>query len=146
MVLKWKRLHPHALEPTKAYEGDAGWDLPILRDTWVPLGQLVDIHTGIAVDIPIGYYGRIVSRSSTPRRRGLIVIEGIIDAGYRGELYAATYCMNTHLVNEIGGVKLNRGESIAQLIISPVPDMELEEAEELSQSERGKRGFGSSGR
>jgi dUTP pyrophosphatase len=120
--------------------------LHILEDTWVPLNEGVDVPTGLAVAIPEGHYGRIVARSSALRRKKLQLQEGIIDAGYRGPLFSYAYCPLTEWTKIRGGVQLERGESIAQLIVTPVPKVEWEEVQELPESVRGEAGFGSSGR
>lgn len=141
-----KRLDEDALLPALAYEDDAGHDLLILEDTWILANSGKDVRTGIAVAIPPGYYGRICGRSSALRKRGLLVIEGVIDCQFRGELHSYVYCPTTPESELNGGVQLWRGDSVAQLIISPIPKVEWEEVDELPASERGTKGFGSSGR
>ena len=135
------RVHPDAKEPFYAYTGDAGLDLHVLEDTWIPPGQGVDVRSGVAVAIPDGFYGRIVGRSSSLRKRGLLVSEGVIDSGFRGELFV--YARN---IGNLEAVQLRQGDSIGQLIVSPVPNVELRWVTDLPQSERGENGFGSSGR
>ena len=143
-LVQIKKLHPDAILPMNAYGNDAGWDLHIIEDTFINRGLGKDVRTGVAVSIPPGWYGRIIGRSSAFRKKGLMVVEGIIDAGYTGELYSYVYCpvLSTPGI----GVQLKRGESVAQLIVSPVPTVEWEEVDELPNTERGARGFGSSGR
>jgi dUTP pyrophosphatase len=108
---------PNARNPTQAYRGDVGWDLYVLEDTLVLLGTSRDVRTGISVAIPDGYYGRIVGRSSAFRKKNVLVLEGILEAG----------------------------SSVAQLIIQRVEWVFWTLADELPESERGTRGFGSSG-
>lgn len=140
MRLRVKRLHEDAHPLVRAYENDAGLDLHVLEETNIPPRAAMDVRTGVAVAIPPGFYGRVVGRSSALRRRGLMVMEGIIDSGFRGELYS--YALNTtDLV-----VTLLPGDSIAQLIVTPVPVVTPVEYDELPPSVRGDRGFGSSGR
>lgn len=127
-------------ELTKAYDGDAGFDLPVAGDWYIEPGVSHDIPTGIRVAIPEGYYGRITGRSSAHRKHGITVREGIIDSGFRGELFTYMTNENAH------GVELNHGQRLAQLIISPVPAIHPALAESLPESERGAKGFGSSGR
>lgn len=153
MIVEWVKLYEYAHMPTQAYEGDAGWDLTICEDVVIPEGEGRDVRTGIAVAIPRGYYGRIVGRSSALRKKGVLVVEGIIDAGFRGELFCfAHYPMEPLRIQDpvgtaSGRVKiLKTGTSIAQLIISPIPTVEWSEVVELNTSERGTSGFGSSGR
>lgn len=138
--LQIKLLDPDARMPFNAYGNDAGWDLHVLRAWCVPAGEGTDVPTGVAVAIPDGWYGRIVGRSSAFRKKGLIVMEGTIDAGFRGELYS--YCYNPGPVD----VWLEPGDSVAQLIVLPVPTVEWHQVGELPPSSRGTNGFGSSGR
>lgn len=148
MNVEFVALHHHAIMPYQAYEGDAGWDLFALEDTLVPIGQPTDIRTGIAIAIPHGHYGRIVHRSSTPRKRGLMVLEGIIDSGFRGELFACAYTWVRPIdisITEFPGTEVRAGESIAQLIVQKVEPVEWIFVDELTASTRGERGFGSSG-
>lgn len=140
MIIHWKRLDPAAMEPLNAYGDDAGWDLHAIRPVYIEPGTGMDVPTGVAVAIPPGHYGRIVGRSSTLRKRGLMVMEGIIDCGFRGELYA--YAFNPGRDT----VKVEPGQSIAQLIVSPVPLCSWQEVGDLPVSARGDNGFGSSGR
>lgn len=133
------RLHDRALLPTRAYDGDAGWDLYVDGDAYLTPGQVTDVPTGLAVAIPDGHYGRIVGRSSTHRRRGLSVVEGVIDAGYRGPLFAGVWNPGEK------GVSIPDGERLAQLIVTAVPSHPLVEVDSLPESQRGANGFGSSG-
>lgn len=147
----FKKLDPQAVEPRNAYGDDAGWDLFALNDTMIPEGGGVDVRTGLAIALPSGYYGRIVARSSTMRRRGLMVLEGIIDAGFRGELFSYVYSpvLLESLVESRGQMTTSKvvqaGESVAQLIIQKCEPVFWTERRELEASPRGVKGFGSSG-
>jgi dUTP pyrophosphatase len=134
-----KRLHPDATLPTKAYNGDAGWDLYSVERVLVGAGQKADIPTGIAVAVPEGYVGVIVGRSSTWRKHQSMTILGVIDAGYRGELFA---CVRS---DGRVGFQVDKGERVAQMLILPVPDMWCDWVDELPDSHRGEKGWGSSG-
>lgn len=144
------KLDPRAEQPTQAYEGDVGWDLQVLEDTFIRAGEGVDVRTGVAVALPVGYFGRIVGRSSALRRKGLLVVEGVIDAGFRGELFSFVYNPGIdHLnANYDGGwgIWLERGQSVAQLIVHRVEPARFVEVKQLEDSARGTAGFGSSGR
>ena len=137
MTLKVKRLTDTARLPERNNATDAGFD--IFSDTDYDLRDFKEmvktVATGIAVEIPTGYYGRLVARSGNTIKTGLRVYEGTIDSGYRGEVMVM--CSGDHTVRA--------GDKIAQLIIQPLPRIELQEAEELSESDRGVKGFGSSG-
>lgn len=167
MKLKVKKLYPGAILPKKAHSTDAGFDLFALESVYVSMPEMENkafaISTGIAVEIPKGYYGRIVGRSGKTLKTPLKVFEGIIDSDYRGEIkimaevrrsasydalvgdaenepweYSGMLPLSSYIVNE--------DEKIAQLIISPLPDFEVEEVKELSDTVRGDGGFGSTGK
>lgn len=137
------RDHPDAMLPTKAYDDDAGWDLFVDKDVQIWPGSVTDVPTGVRVAIREGMYGRIVGRSSTHRKLGLSVVEGIIDAGYRGPLFAALWNPTD------APISLGRGSRVSQLILAEVPLDPLHvvgRPDDLPPSERGDNGFGSSGR
>ncbi len=127
--------------PVAGYQGDAGWDLIVSRDTKVPVDGFADVPCGIRIELPEGYWARITGRSSTIRKRHLHIAEGIIDNGYRGELFCAAWNLGDE------PVRIGRGERIAQLIPFKLerPEMKLVEVDELGESDRGEAGFGSTG-
>lgn len=129
-------------QPTRAHDDDAGFDLYVSDTTIVGAHSFVDIPTGIAVEIPQDCWGLLTGRSSTLRNRGLLVINGVIDPGYRGELYSAVWNLTDH------DVTIETGERLAQLIIMPntTRSFAMVEVESLSAHERGTKGFGSSGK
>lgn len=133
------RLDLDAQIPAKAYSDDAGFDLVCVEDCDVAPREVADIRTGIAIAMPPGWWGRIIGRSSTLRKHGLIVNEGIIDAGFRGELFTGVY--NPGLIPKT----VHKGDRLAQLLFLPVPTVHWVERTELPPSERGENGFGSSG-
>lgn len=142
--VEFKVVGENATMPRNAYGNDAGWDLFCSEEVVVPPWTPVDVHTGIAVAIPDGYYGRIVHRSSAPRKRGLLVLEGIIDSGFRGELFTCVWGWgNGGFLSTPQVVRV--GESIAQLIVQRVEPVRFQRVMELADSLRGERGFGSSG-
>lgn len=135
-----KKLHPDAKVPTLVHHGDVGYDLYLLGDHQLLPGERRDLPTGIAIAMENRIYGRITGRSSSTRR-GLYVAEGIIDSGYRGELFA--YAVNQS--NEY--LELHHHDRIAQLVfawaVRPVVIDAMEK--ELPPSDRGARGLGSTG-
>ena len=138
------KLDPEASEPTQGTKSAAGWDLRALEETVVSKGSSTKIRTGIAVAIPEGWEGQIRSRSSLGAK-GMIMPNGVgtIDSDYRGELMVlATW------IGDGDSIKLAKGERIAQMLIAPVPITTYREVtfEQLSTTERGEGGFGSSGR
>ena len=141
MKIKFKKLSPSAVMPRKAHASDAGFDLTCTRFE-VKNGQLFTYHTDIAVEIPDGHVGLLFPRSSVFKQDLFLTNSvGVVDSGYRGEVMFKF----KHIASE---VKKNYqvGDRIGQLIIIPYPDVEFVEAEELSDSERGAGGYGSSGR
>ena len=138
------KLDPEASEPTQGSNSAAGWDLRALEDTIVVKGSSTKIRTGLAVAIPEGWEGQIRSRSSLGAK-GMIMPNGVgtIDSDYRGELMVLA-----KWIGEGDVIELKKGERIAQMLIAPVPITTYKEVrfEELSKTERGKGGFGSSGK
>ncbi len=138
------RLDSEASQPTQGTKSAAGWDLRALEDTVVMKGSSTKIRTGLAVAIPEGWEGQIRSRSSLGAK-GMIMPNGVgtIDSDYRGELLVlATW------IGEGDSIRLAKGERIAQMLIAPVPLTTFKEVsfDELSTTDRGEGGFGSSGR
>lgn len=128
--------------PTKGHADDAGFDLYVKGHHWIPAGEFRDLDCGVSVRIPDGYWGMITGRSSTIRNRGLLVVQGIIDAGYRGPLFAAVW--NLRNIEAY----INDGERLAQLLIFPnvAEYWQPQRVDELPGSARGNSGFGSTGR
>lgn len=129
------------LQPTRAFPGDAGFDLVVSKPVRIAIDQFVDVPCGISVQFPPGVWGMITGRSSTLRKRGLLVAQGIIDQGYRGPLYAGVKNLSGS-VQEIAA-----GERIAQLIPFPVlaDGLSFVRVERLDPHARGAQGFGSTG-
>jgi dUTP pyrophosphatase len=141
MELKVKLLDQDAKLPTKAYPGDAAFDLYSIEAVMLKPGQTVKIRTGIALEIPEGYYGQIADRSSLAKC-GIKVFGGVIDSKYRGEVQVLMSNLDTF---ERIWQPLPLGARIAQLIILPVPHTAIVEVTELESTERADKGFGSSG-
>jgi dUTP pyrophosphatase len=135
------RLRKDAVVPERAYAGDAGLDLSACERIELGPGQRAVVGTGLAVAIPEGYAGFVQPRSGLAARHGLSVVNapGLVDSGYRGELRVVL--LNTDPSEPF---VVEPGMRIAQLVILPVPEVELVEVDGLPQSERGVRGFGSS--
>ena len=136
-----RRLREDAVLPARAYDRDAGLDLAACERVELAPGERASVGTGIAVAIPEGYAGFVQPRSGLAAKHGIGVLNapGLIDSGYRGEL--RVILVNT---DRAATFAVEPGMRIAQLVVLPVPDLHLVEAEELSESERGARGFGSS--
>ena len=130
--------------PTRGSEYAAGWDLYALEEYVVPFRKSVKLRTGLRVAIPVGYEGQVRARSSLGSK-GLILPHsiGTIDADYRGELFVLMTW-----IGEGESYRVNAGERIAQLLISPIPEVSFKEVsiEQLGDTKRGDGGFGSTGR
>ena len=140
--LKLKKLDQGLPTPTYAYPGDAGLDLYSSIDCVIEPGKRCGIPTGIAVAIPDGYAGFVQPRSGLALRQGLSIVNtpGLIDSKYRGEI--VVIALNT---DDKETIEITRGDRIAQLVIQKVPIVQITEVEELDSTERGEKGFGSSG-
>jgi dUTP pyrophosphatase len=136
-----QRLREDAVVPDRAYAGDAGLDLSACERVELRPGERALVGTGLAVAIPEGYAGFVQPRSGLAARNGLTVVNspGLVDSGYRGELRVVL--LNTDATESF---LVEPGMRIAQLVVLPIPEVELVEVEELPASERGVRGFGSS--
>ena len=136
-----RRLRDDAVVPTRAYAGDAGLDLAACERVELGPGERATVGTGLAVAIPEGYAGYVQPRSGLAARNGITIVNapGLVDSGYRGELRVVL--LNTDTAEPF---VVEPGMRIAQLVILPVPEVELLEVEELPEAQRGVRGFGSS--
>lgn len=127
--------------PQRAYSDDAGLDLVVSEPTYLEPGEFTDVPVGVSVELPPWSWGLVTGRSSALRKRGLLVHTGVIDAGYRGPLFAGAWNMTEDTV------RVEKGERIAQLIIhhNSTRNVEPIRVDVLSPSERGTSGFGSTG-
>lgn len=141
--LRVAKLKDEATVPTRAHAGDAGLDLYACEAAHLGPGERWSVGTGVAVEIPEGHAGLVLPRSGLARDHGISLVNspGLIDAGYRGEV--RVLLLNTDPAEIF---RLQPGERIAQLVITPIASAEPIEVESLSESVRGDGGFGSSGR
>jgi dUTP pyrophosphatase len=141
MQLPITRLRPEAVVPERAYAGDAGMDLSSCERVELAPGERALVPTGLAVAIPDGHAGFVQPRSGLAAKHGITIVNtpGLIDSGYRGELQVAL--LNTDARESF---VVEEGMRIAQLVVLALPAIELVEVDELPDSERGVRGFGSS--
>lgn len=137
-VLKVKKLHPDAILPLKAHDTDAGYDLCSVEDKIIPGGQWSWIDTGLAIAVPAGTYGRVAPRSGMSGK-GTTVGAGVVDESYRGTLKVLVFNLGTDLF------KIKKGDRIAQLILEKIEHAPVLEVDELTSTERGTNGFGSTG-
>lgn len=140
MKIKIKKLHHEAVIPSYAKLGDAGMDLTAISidfNEW----EYLTYHTGLSIEIPKGYVGLLFPRSSVYKTgQTLTNSVGVIDSGYRGEIMLK-YTRDTHSDKKA----YSSGDRVGQIIILPYPQVEFEEVESLSQTERGEGGYGSTG-
>ncbi|HEY6459267.1 MAG TPA: dUTP diphosphatase [Polyangiaceae bacterium] len=141
MDLPIRKLRDDAVVPARAYDGDAGLDLSSCERVTLAPGERALVGTGLAVAIPDGYAGFVQPRSGLAARHGITIVNapGLVDSGYRGELRVVL--LNTDAAETF---VVEPGMRIAQLVVMPVTGAVPVEVEELPESERGVRGFGSS--
>lgn len=140
IVIKIKKLTPGAEVPAYAHEGDAGFDLHASLGITLAPGERVQVSTGIAMEIPEGYVGLIWDKSGLSQKHGLKTLGGVVDAGYRGEVMVGIINLGTE------PYVLEHGHKIAQMLIQRVEHPAIEAAAELSDTDRGAKGFGSTGK
>lgn len=134
-----------ARKPSRVYPGDAGLDLEFWDAYGEPAdigpGEFRDLPCGLSVDLPRGYWGLITGRSSTIRKRGLLVTQGVIDHGFQGSLFVGVWNLNNH------PVRVNPGERLGQLIVLPLWAGAVHVGDPASRvvRDRAGSGFGSSG-
>lgn len=142
MPILVRRADVEAKLPTKAHEGDAGWDLYSLYDYTINPHETVKVDTGLNFQLPEGTFGAIYARSGLSTKQGLRPANcvGVCDSGYRNNYIVPLY-------NDSDEVRtIHKHDRIAQLIIQPFIQTELTEVDNLDETERGSGGFGSSGR
>lgn len=144
MNIKVKKLKPGATVPTMGSKFAAGADLYSAEEADVVIepGETKFIGTGLAMEIPEGYVGLVYARSGLACKRGLAPANkvGVVDSDYRGEIKVALHNHGKEAQT------VEKGERIAQMVIAPYLSVNYEEADELSETERGEGGFGSTGR
>jgi dUTP pyrophosphatase len=138
-TLQVKKIYSDALLPVRATSGSAGYDLFSYNDITIPPSSKVLIETGISFTVPLGTYGQIAPRSGLSCK-GSHVGAGVIDRDYTGQDKVLLFNLNTQKE-----IVINKEDRVAQLILKHISLVEVEEVDELSVSERGSGGFGSTG-
>lgn len=138
LKVKVKRFLPEVKTPSYARVGDAGLDLSTTESIEIPAGSRAKIGTGLSLEIPKGYVGLIWDRSGLSANKGLKVLGGVVDSNYRGEVFVTLANVSRE------PVEILEGEKIAQMLIQKVEKVEISEADELSETERGEQAYGSS--
>ena len=139
LILNFKKLSSTAITPTKAHTTDAGFDLYADEEVTLLKGETLAVKTNIAIELPEGYVADVRPRSGWTLNTSLRVQYGTIDAGYREGI---------GIICELArddGMMIPKGMKLAQLVILPIPEITLQEVTELSDSDRGVNGFGSTG-
>lgn len=127
-------------KPTKTHKDDAGYDFYSPESFVIKAGRAVVVDLGVHMGIPSGYVGFIKSRSSMNIKKGVLCDAGVIDAGFTGPIKIKLYNHSSR------DVLIEKGDRIAQIVIFPIFNEEIEVVNELPKSERGDNGYGSSGR
>ncbi|MET3658494.1 dUTP diphosphatase [Sporosarcina psychrophila] len=162
----FKRLSPDAVIPTKAHASDSGFDLVASADVIIEPGETVVVPTGIAVQLPAGYEATVRPRSGVTSKTKLRVQLGTIDNGYVGDIgvivdnvssvwrsrlrsypmyLTGKKALVKHGLHASGTYLIRKGDRIAQLVITRLPDVEAVEVFDVGETQRGANGFGSSG-
>jgi dUTP pyrophosphatase len=144
--MKVKLIHPLAKVPARGSEYAAGLDLCSVEQLFIWPGERKVIATGICIEIPTGFYGRIAPRSGLAVKHGIMTMAGVIDADYRGEIKVVLY--NSGRNSGLGldeKFEVSPGDRIAQLILQGVAAFPIEVVTELSDTARAEGGFGSTG-
>jgi dUTP pyrophosphatase len=140
MQIQIKKLHPDAKLSAFAHDTDAGMDLYTSVDIELQPGELVAVPTGIAFAIPAGHVGLIWDKSGVAIKRGLKTMGGVIDAGYRGEVFVGLINTGTEMQSFL------TGEKVAQMLIQKIQRPEIIEVADLDDTSRGDGAFGSTGK
>ncbi len=142
MTVAFKKIHPDAILPAYAHEGDAGMDVRSVEDVVIPRGGRALVHTGLVMALPMGWEAQVRPRSGLALKHGVTVLNtpGTIDAGYRGEVGV--------ILANFGDSDFSaaKGDKVAQIVIAPVTRAEIVETESVDETERGAGGFGSTGK
>ena len=141
MIIRFKKLHPNAVTPSYSRDGDAAVDLTAISTTYDEHNNLV-YGTGLSLEIPNGYVGLIYPRSSLSKYSLMLTNHvGVIDSNYRGEIIFKFKDMTMNIDQPYYRI----GDRIGQLILHKIPEMSFVEVAELTSTNRGAAGFGSSG-
>ena len=139
-IITVKRVSDNAVLPTKSNDDDAGWDLYASESVSIMPNSRTLVGTSVSMALSSGSVGLIWPRSGLAVKKGLDVFAGVIDAGYRGEIKVCLFNSSDETV------EITEGDRIAQLLIQKINNVTFKESETLSDTLRGRGGFGSSGK
>ncbi len=140
MKISYKKLRADAIVPKHALAGDAGVDLYTPDACAIETGEQKSIPLGFAIEIPRGYVGLIWDKGGLSHKHGLKTFGGVVDSNFRGEMQVSLMNFSEKVFN------FEKGHKVAQLLIQKVEEVEFEEVKDLSDSVRGERAFGSTGK
>lgn len=140
MVIKIKKIHKDAIIPQYAHKGDAGMDLYTVESFTIAPNERQSVPIGLAFEIPEGYAGLIWDKSGLSHQYGIKTFGGVIDFSYRGEIRIGVINLSDKIYT------FKKRQKIAQILIQKIEEAEVKENEQLSETERGDGGFGSSGK
>lgn len=140
MYIKLKKTNHSAIVPTRSNPADAGADLHSTEECLIPSMERRTISTGIATEIPEGFYGRVAPRSGLAAKNGIDVFAGVVDSSYRGEIKVILFNSGKE------DFHVRPGDRIAQIIIEKHYNFDFIESQKLSDTKRGSDGFGSTGK
>ncbi len=135
-----KKINNDAKIPTYAHSGDAGMDVYSAERVVVKIGERAKVPTGIAMEIPGGFVGLVWDKSGISMNFGIKTLGGVVDAGYRGEVVIGVVNLSKE------DYVIEKGDKIAQMLIQKIESPKIIEVEELSNTDRGENGFGSTGK
>ena len=143
VFVKVKLGHPDARMPVYKTKGSAGCDVTSIEDVVIEAGETISVRTGVFLEIPEGYECQVRPRSGLALQHNVTVLNspGTVDCDYRGEIIVLLH--NAHK-DQLCSIK--KGDRIAQLVFAPVCTARFSESSDLSETERGSNGFGSTGR
>lgn len=153
VFVNFKKLRPNARRPKNHKVGDAGYDLYATNHLMLYPGQRALVPTGIALEIPQGYYGRVAPRSGLALKHGIDVLAGVVDSSYRGEIGVVLINLASPELSDgleaigmgVTNFEIKPGDRIAQIIIERCQPAIFLEKKQLNNSDRGENSFGSSG-
>ena len=140
VIIKIQKLNREAKLPNYAHPYDAGLDLFIIETKTLKSNERYGFATGLAFELPKGFVGLVWDKSGLSSKFGLHVLSGVLDSGYRGELIVIVHNLSKK------SYKFEKGDKVAQLLIQPIVNVKIKEVDQLSNTSRGDKGFGSSGR
>jgi len=143
--VKFKKLSPNAVTPCYAKPGDAGMDITAIAHKIDTTHNFIEYYTGLAVEIPAGHVGLLFPRSSVSKTDiSLANCVGVVDSGYRGEI---TFRYKFPKKNYFASLKRYQdGDRVGQLLILPYPEVNMIQADDLTETDRGTGGYGSTGK